>query len=213
MQKRKKCQLCNYKMHQDKWKGVVLCSHHGVRLCTESHQPRSVSKPMLLQDNGKEATDSYICEEEGSCWTKLHRLLQGSESCITKKKQLLIPFIVFCINDIIVHPGDMFNDFSFIRGPITWYTITMITCNMLFRRMRKGYFTIYHLLMMKTKVILNFIMIITSLPLASTSCTSCTMHLCHHYVIGDPSTPSSNSTTDASKIIRVMSSIWVMLET
>jgi hypothetical protein len=30
-------QLCNYEMRRDKWKRVVLCSQHGVRLCTESH--------------------------------------------------------------------------------------------------------------------------------------------------------------------------------
>jgi hypothetical protein len=40
------------------------------------------------------------------------------------------------------------------------------------------------------------------------------MLLCEFkYVIGDPSTPSRECTTNASKIIRVMSSIWVMLET
>jgi hypothetical protein len=37
--KSRRCKLCNYEMCHDKWKGVVLCSQHGVRLCTESHPP------------------------------------------------------------------------------------------------------------------------------------------------------------------------------
>lgn len=72
-QKSCKCQLWHCEMCHDKWKGVVLCSHHGVRLCSESHPSRCASSPMLLQDYGEEVTDfSWICEEKGSCWNKFH---------------------------------------------------------------------------------------------------------------------------------------------
>jgi hypothetical protein len=71
--KSRKCQVCNYEMRRDKWKGVVLCSKHGVRLCTESHPPRKVSSPKLLKDDGEEVSDfSWTCEETGSCRTKFH---------------------------------------------------------------------------------------------------------------------------------------------
>jgi hypothetical protein len=28
------CQICNYELRKPKWKGVVMCTNHGVRLCT-----------------------------------------------------------------------------------------------------------------------------------------------------------------------------------
>jgi hypothetical protein len=89
--KSRNCQLCNYEMRRDKWKGVVLCSQHGVRLCTESHPPRRASSPKLLQDNGEEVTDfSWTCEEEGSCWSKFHNFYADKQLFGTKK---------ICLND------------------------------------------------------------------------------------------------------------------
>jgi hypothetical protein len=70
----KACQLCNYEMRKPKWKGVVFCKNHGVRLCTESLPPRHLSEPKLVKLDGSEVTDfSWTSPNEGSCWTKFHK--------------------------------------------------------------------------------------------------------------------------------------------
>jgi hypothetical protein len=39
----KSCQICSFELKNLKWKGVVLCPNHGVRLCTESSPPRALA--------------------------------------------------------------------------------------------------------------------------------------------------------------------------
>jgi RNA polymerase subunit RPABC4/transcription elongation factor Spt4 len=64
------CQVCHYKMRREKWKGMVFCSKHGVRLCTDVRGPRNVSEPKLLQEDGSNVTGfSWACNYTGSCGT------------------------------------------------------------------------------------------------------------------------------------------------
>jgi hypothetical protein len=73
--KSKNCQVCHYKMRREKWKGVVLCSKHGVRLCTEIHKPRAESDPKLTKEDGTYVTDfSWTSNSTSSCW-KIPRFL------------------------------------------------------------------------------------------------------------------------------------------
>ncbi len=72
--KSRTCQVCHYEMKSSKWKGVVFCTNHGVRLCTESSPPRIQVEPKLYKLDGAEVTDfSWTCPEEGSCWSKFHK--------------------------------------------------------------------------------------------------------------------------------------------
>jgi hypothetical protein len=61
-------------MKNEKWKGVVFCANHGVRLCTESSPRRElVQDPVLVKLDGSKVTDfSWTCPDEGSCWEKYH---------------------------------------------------------------------------------------------------------------------------------------------
>jgi hypothetical protein len=69
----KTCQICQYEMKNDKWKGVVFFASHGVRLCTESSLPRALTGPELVKLDGSKVTDfSWMCPDEGSCWEKFH---------------------------------------------------------------------------------------------------------------------------------------------
>jgi hypothetical protein len=65
------CQICNYEMWKPKWKGVVMCMNHGVRLCTGIMPPRSDSLPELYQVNCEKVIDySWTCPTKTSCWNK-----------------------------------------------------------------------------------------------------------------------------------------------
>jgi hypothetical protein len=57
--KSKNCQIFHYEMRREKWKGVVLCTKHGVHLCTQIHGPRNTSEPTLVKVDGTDVTD--IC--------------------------------------------------------------------------------------------------------------------------------------------------------
>jgi hypothetical protein len=85
--KSKTCQVCHYEMKNTKWEGVVFCTNHGVRLCTESSPPRKEVEPKLYKLDGTAVTDySWTCPEEGSCWAKFHKfyVLHG----LFNKKQI-----------------------------------------------------------------------------------------------------------------------------
>jgi len=50
-------------MRREKWKGVVLCTKHGARLCTQIHGPRNTSEPTLVKVDGTDVTDfSWACK-------------------------------------------------------------------------------------------------------------------------------------------------------
>jgi hypothetical protein len=69
----KTCQVCNYEMQKPKWKGVVMCMNHVVRLCSGITPPRCDSLPELYQQNGDKVTDwSWTCPTKISCWNKFH---------------------------------------------------------------------------------------------------------------------------------------------
>jgi len=60
-------------MMREKWKGVVLCSKHGVRLWTEIHKPRAESDPKLTKEDGIYVTDfSWTSNLTSSCWNKFY---------------------------------------------------------------------------------------------------------------------------------------------
>jgi hypothetical protein len=57
-------------MRKPKWKGVVMCMSHGVRLCTGIMPP---SLPELYQVYGEKVIDySWTCPTKTSCWNKFH---------------------------------------------------------------------------------------------------------------------------------------------
>ena len=69
----KTCQICNYEMRKPKWKGVVMCLNHGVRLCSAVSAARCDSTLTLYQKNGNPVTDfSWTCSSKTSCWNKFH---------------------------------------------------------------------------------------------------------------------------------------------
>jgi hypothetical protein len=71
--KSKNCQVCHFEMRREKWKGVVLCSKHGVHLCTEIQEPRAESEPKLTREGGTYVTDySWTSNSTSSCWNKFH---------------------------------------------------------------------------------------------------------------------------------------------
>jgi hypothetical protein len=74
----KVCQVCNYEMRPFKWRSVMLCGKHGVRLCTEVVKPRQHCLPTLTKKDGTLVTDwSWTCRTEGrSCWAKFHEFYQ-----------------------------------------------------------------------------------------------------------------------------------------
>ena len=83
--KSRSCQLCNYEMQRPTWKGVVVCSNHGVRLCTNVVPPCQASLPTLNKLDGSKVTDySWTCPTEGSCWTKFHEFYEP-KGLFTKK--------------------------------------------------------------------------------------------------------------------------------
>jgi len=69
----KSCQVCQYELKKPKWKDVVICPLHKVRLCLSVQPPRSLSLPALIKRDGSDVTDySWTCEETASCWDKFH---------------------------------------------------------------------------------------------------------------------------------------------
>jgi len=73
-------------MRREKWKGVVLCTKHGARLCTQIHGPRNTSEPTLVKVDGTDVTDfSWACNYTGSCWNKYHDFYEP-QGLFTKTK-------------------------------------------------------------------------------------------------------------------------------
>jgi hypothetical protein len=71
--KKKVCQVCNYESLGRKWKSVVMCSRHGVRVCLQVRKPRKDVLPLLKKTDGTPVSDwSWTCPDEKSCWDKLH---------------------------------------------------------------------------------------------------------------------------------------------
>jgi hypothetical protein len=67
------CQICNYELRKPKWKGVVMCTNHGVRLCTAIIPSRQKSMPKLYKLDGTLVTDfSWTCDMDALCWSKFH---------------------------------------------------------------------------------------------------------------------------------------------
>jgi len=80
----KACQVYQYELKKPKWKDVVLCPSHGVRLCLAISPPRAMVLPHLIKTDGADVTDlSWTCEESASCWDKFHSFYaaQGLFSC------------------------------------------------------------------------------------------------------------------------------------
>lgn len=75
--KKKICQVCHYENRKKKWKSVMMCSRHGVRLCVDVRKKRSDVEPKLKRTDGKDVTDwSWTCNENKSCWDKFHQYYQ-----------------------------------------------------------------------------------------------------------------------------------------
>jgi len=75
--KSRNCQVCNYELRRPKWKSIVVCTKHGVRLCTAVNGPRETSLPKLYKQDGTEVTDySWTCPTEASCWAKFHEFYE-----------------------------------------------------------------------------------------------------------------------------------------
>jgi Transposase IS4 len=55
--KKRTCQICNYEMRRPKWKDVVMCTRHGIRLCTNLVTARETSLPKLYKTDGTLVTD------------------------------------------------------------------------------------------------------------------------------------------------------------
>jgi hypothetical protein len=71
--KKKVCQVCNYENLGRKWKSVVMCSKHGVRLCLQIRKPRKDALPALKRVDGTPVEDwSWTCPDQKSCWDKFH---------------------------------------------------------------------------------------------------------------------------------------------
>jgi hypothetical protein len=71
--KKRVCQVCNYELRPFKWRSVMLCGKHGVRLCTENVKARKDSIPLLKKKDGSLVTDwDWTCNQEKSCWAKYH---------------------------------------------------------------------------------------------------------------------------------------------
>lgn len=71
------CQVCHYEMRPHKWKSVMCCSRHGIRLCTEGRMSRKNSEPTLFKLNGSKVTDwSWTTDSDLSCWDKFHSFYQ-----------------------------------------------------------------------------------------------------------------------------------------
>ena len=84
--KSRTCQICNYELRKPKWKGVVMCTNHGVRLCTNIVPARQKSMPKLYKTDGEEVTDySWVCNRDASCWTKFHEFYEP-RGLFTKKQ-------------------------------------------------------------------------------------------------------------------------------
>jgi hypothetical protein len=67
------CQVCKYEVRKPKWKSVMFCAKHGVRLCLEEREQRQHSLPLLRKKVGSPVTDwSWTCETKDSCWNKFH---------------------------------------------------------------------------------------------------------------------------------------------
>jgi hypothetical protein len=68
------CQVCKYEMRKPKWKSVMLCPTHGVRLCLEVREQRQNCLPTIRKKDGSPVTDwSWTCESTDSCWNKYHK--------------------------------------------------------------------------------------------------------------------------------------------
>lgn len=84
--KSRTCQICHYEMRRPKWKGVVMCTSHGICLCTNIVKARAKSHPKLYQLDGTEVTDySWTCSMDASCWTKFHEFYEP-QGLFTKKQ-------------------------------------------------------------------------------------------------------------------------------
>jgi hypothetical protein len=69
----KVCQICHYEMCPYRWKSVMLCSNHGVHLCSDIRDSCENSKHKLVKKDGSNATDwSWTDKGNRSCWSKFH---------------------------------------------------------------------------------------------------------------------------------------------
>jgi hypothetical protein len=68
-------QVCSYEMQRFKWKSLMLCTNHSVRLCTEMRQMRSKCEPQLQKLEGTPVMNwKWTCEINDTCWNKFHDL-------------------------------------------------------------------------------------------------------------------------------------------
>ena len=71
------CQVCRFEDRKPKWKSVMLCRQHGVRLCTEAREQREACEPILKRKDGSAVTDfTWSCQTTDSCWNKFHQFYQ-----------------------------------------------------------------------------------------------------------------------------------------
>jgi hypothetical protein len=73
----KVCQICHYEMRPYRWKSVVLCSKHGVCLCSDNRPAREDSKHKLVKKDGSDVTDwTWMDRTNQSCRSKFHNFYQ-----------------------------------------------------------------------------------------------------------------------------------------
>jgi Transposase IS4 len=74
------CQICNYEERKMKWKTVLVCPVHSVRLCFGTYPDRSKGGiPIMRKDgNGESVSDySWLCQDHDlTCWEKFHSFYQ-----------------------------------------------------------------------------------------------------------------------------------------
>jgi hypothetical protein len=102
---------------------------------------------------------------------------------LCNKKSAATDVLYFLLHGhCLCRPSNMFDDLLSIHGPITRYTVSVLTCRMLIRRMTKGYFTIDYLIMAKTRIVLNFFRGITSQPFTTMSPIISSVRRCWFWV-------------------------------
>jgi hypothetical protein len=70
-------QVCRYEERKLKWKLVMLCHTHGVRLCMEVRPEREKCEPKLNRKDGTAVSDwSWTCQTTDTCWNKFHKFYQ-----------------------------------------------------------------------------------------------------------------------------------------
>lgn len=107
-------QICHYEMQHPRWKGVVMCTNHGICLCTNIVKARGISVPKLYKLDRTAVTEySWTCSMDASCWMKFHEFYEPWQINVSEKIKSRCPV---CTSDlyqkkytalgIVVHSND-----------------------------------------------------------------------------------------------------------